>query len=99
MDTILNITHLIILFFGALFCGFLIYKAFILNKWRFFPKQYKKRIDYRKAESRLQAKKEGKKKFKYNGGKLIIWDQSMRNANRRFAAMTEKEKNSQTEIF
>jgi len=99
MSTILNIIHLVIAFFGILFLGYLLYKLWIANKWRFTPKAYKKKLEARKAEQRLQAKAQGKKKFKYNQGKLIIWAKSMRESQRIFTRLSKEEKNSQTEIF
>lgn len=99
MNTFLNIVHLIISIFGAFFLGYLLFKIWQENRWRFKRGAYKKRVEIRKAESRLQAKANGKKKFKYNDGKLIIWAKSMRAANRKFASLSQDERNSNTEIF
>lgn len=99
MSTIVNIIHLVIAFFGIFFLAYLLFQLWIKNKWRFSPKTYKKKLEARKAESRLQARNQGKKKFKFNQGKLIIWATSMRESQRIFTRLSEKEKNSQTEIF
>lgn len=97
MNTFLDIIHLIVSIFGALFLIYLFRLIWRANKWRFSPKKHKQRIKQRQAESQLAAIKRKEKAFSYHGKK--IWAKTFREAVIKYQKLSKKDQKRLTEIF